>query len=349
MVADTWGRRTSYLLGTATLLVSTLLYLAMWQVHAPMWGWALASILLGLGFTFFSGATEAWLVDALTFCGVKDTLEPVLARGQIVAGAAMLAGSVAGGVVAQWTDLGVPYLLRSLLLGVTLAVAFFSMKDLGFIPERGKGALDRVRTVVRGSLDHGLRNPPARWLMLSAPFTMGVGMFAFYALQPYLLQLYGDERAFWIAGLAAAIVAGCEIVAGLIAPHVRGLFSRRTHALLIATVIGVGGLALIGWTTSFWVAISALVVAELAEAASRPMRQAYLNGVIPSGQRATVLSFDNLMASAGGVVVQPALGRVADVGGYASAYVVGAVIQAVSLPFLLLARREAAPADRIEH
>jgi MFS family permease len=349
VVADTWGRRTSYLLGTATLLVSTLLYVAMWQVHAPMWGWALASILLGLGFTFFSGATEAWLVDALTFSGAKDTLEPVLARGQIVAGAAMLTGSVAGGVVAQWSNLGVPYVLRSVVLGVTLAVAFVSMKDLGFIPERGKGPLDRVRTVVRGSLDHGLRNPPARWLMLAAPFTMGVGMFAFYALQPYLLQLYGDERAFWIAGLAAAIVAGSEIVAGLIAPHVRGLFSRRTHALLIATVIGAGGLALIGWTTSFWVAISALVVAELAEAASRPMRQAYLNGVIPSGQRATVLSFDNLMGSAGGVVVQPALGRVADVGGYASAYVVGAVIQAVSLPFLLLARREAAPADRIEH
>lgn len=347
VVADTWGRRTSYLLGTATLLVSTLLYLAMWQVHAPMWGWAIASILLGLGFTFFSGATEAWLVDALTFSGAKDTLEVVLARGQIVAGAAMLTGSVAGGVVAQLTDLGVPYVLRSALLGVTLAVAFLSMKDLGFTPERGQGPLERVRAVVRGSLDHGLRNPPARWLMLAAPFTMGVGMFAFYALQPYLLQLYGDARAFWIAGLAAAIVAGCEIVAGLMVPHVRGWFSRRTHALLGATAIGVGCLALIGWTTSFWVAIAALVAAELAEAGTRPMRQTYLNRVIPSGQRATVLSFDNLMGSAGGVVVQPALGRVADVGGYASAYLVGALIQAAALPFLVLARRVDAPADHI--
>src|SRR3954470_15692450 len=35
VVADTWGRRTSYLLGAATLLVSTLLYVAMWQLHAP--------------------------------------------------------------------------------------------------------------------------------------------------------------------------------------------------------------------------------------------------------------------------------------------------------------------------
>ena len=107
-LADTWGRRTSYLLGAATLLLSTLLYLVMWKAHAPLWGWAIASILLGLGFTFFSGATEAWLVDALAFTGYKEGLEPVMARGQVVGGSAMLAGSVAGGVIAQMTDLGVP-------------------------------------------------------------------------------------------------------------------------------------------------------------------------------------------------------------------------------------------------
>ncbi len=46
------------------------------------------------------------------------------------------------------------------------------------------------------------------------------------------------------------------------------------------------------------------------------LRQAFVNGIIPSEQRATVLSFDNLMASAGGVVTQPALGRAADLWGY---------------------------------
>src|SRR5918997_74774 len=69
VVADTRGRRASYLLGAATLLFSTLLYLLMWQAHAPLLGWAISSILLGLGFTFFSGATEAWLVDALASAG----------------------------------------------------------------------------------------------------------------------------------------------------------------------------------------------------------------------------------------------------------------------------------------
>src|SRR6266852_2990787 len=47
VVADTRGRQFSYVLGAGTLLVSTILYLVMWQVHAPLLGWAIASILLG--------------------------------------------------------------------------------------------------------------------------------------------------------------------------------------------------------------------------------------------------------------------------------------------------------------
>src|SRR5436190_9616882 len=56
VVADTIGRRASYLLGTVTLSVTTLAYVALWHWHSAFWLWALASIGLGLGFTFFSGA-----------------------------------------------------------------------------------------------------------------------------------------------------------------------------------------------------------------------------------------------------------------------------------------------------
>src|SRR5213082_1748182 len=71
VVADTVGRRASYLLGTATLICTTLGYLFLWRVHAPFVWWAVVSALLGLGFTFFSGATEAWLVDGLHATGYK--------------------------------------------------------------------------------------------------------------------------------------------------------------------------------------------------------------------------------------------------------------------------------------
>src|SRR5438034_10461046 len=114
IVADTVGRRASYLLGTVTLAASTLLYVLLWRVEAAFWAWAVVSILIGLGFTFFSGAVEAWLVDALTATGFTGELESVFARGQIVGGVAMLTGSVAGGFIARQTSLGAPFVLRAI-------------------------------------------------------------------------------------------------------------------------------------------------------------------------------------------------------------------------------------------
>src|SRR5216683_1038993 len=132
VVADIRGRRVSYLLGTLTLTIATLLYLWMWRLHAPLWAWALASMLLGLGFTFFSGAVEAWLVDALTATGFTGHLDAVFAKGQVVEGIAMLTGSVAGGFIAQATNLGVPYLVRAGILVITFVTALILMRDTGF-------------------------------------------------------------------------------------------------------------------------------------------------------------------------------------------------------------------------
>src|SRR4051794_11011612 len=100
VVADTVGRRASYLLGTVTLVASTLLYVLLWDMQAAFWMWALVSLLLGLGFTFFSGAVEAWLVDALHATGFTGEMESVFGRGQMVTGIGMLVGSLAGGFIA---------------------------------------------------------------------------------------------------------------------------------------------------------------------------------------------------------------------------------------------------------
>jgi MFS family permease len=348
VVADTAGRRTSYLLGAATLFVSTLLYLFLWHVHGPFWAWALVSIALGLGFTFFSGATEAWLVDGLTFAKYEGTMEDAFAKGQIAGGVAMLSGTLAGGVVAQVTSLGVPYVLRAVALALTFVVAFVGMRDVGFTPAKSTSATAAVRSVLRASWDYGLRNPPVRWLMLSAPFTAGVGIYAFYAMQPYLLELYGDEGSYAVAGAAAAVVAATQIAGGLVVPYARKLVRLRTTLLLGGAIATVVSLALIGLFPSFWAVLSLLALWAIVFAASFPVRQAFLNGLVPSEQRATVISSDNLIGSAGGVVAQPALGRVADAWGYPLSYLVSAAIALCAIPFVLLARRERASSDLIE-
>ena len=113
----------------------------------------------------------------------------------------------------------------------------------------------------------------------------------------------------------AAIVAGSQILGGIAAPLIRRLFRRRTSGLAATTLLGVISLGMIGIVESFWAVIALIAVWGLAFAASIPIRQTYINGMIPSRQRATILSFDSLMTSVGGVWAQTVLGRSADVWG----------------------------------
>lgn len=345
VIADSKGRRLSYLLGAITLALATSLYLVLAWVHAPFLYWAIVSLFLGLGFTFFSGATDAWLVDALKFTKYKGQLDAVFGKAQVVGGIAMLTGSIGGGLIAQFSNLGVPYIVRVVLLLITFVTALFLMKDIGFAPEKASSYKKAIKGILTSSVKYGFGRPAVRWVLLASPFISGVSIYVFYALQPYLLELYGDEKAYWIAGLAAAIVAAAQIVGGLLVPYVRRLFKRRTTVLLGG--IGSSGLVLVGlaFMPNFYLVILMIVLWGLIGAAVGPVRQAYLNDLIPSKQRATVLSFDSLLGSSGGIASQPLLGKSADVWGYATSYMFAGLVQLLSLPFLLLANRRRERAD----
>jgi MFS family permease len=345
IVADRWGRRASFLWGTLTLAATTVLYVLLWQLHSTFVWWAIVSGLLGLGFTFFSGATDAWLVDALTATRFEGQLESVFARGLVVIGAMTLGGSVAGGVLAQLTNLGVPYLARAAVLVAVFIIACVMMHDLGFTPQRGERPLNEMKKILNSSIEHGLKVPAVRAIMLAGLFTGGIEIYVFYALQPHLLDLWGNQEAYGIAGLAAALIAGAQIVGGLVTPWIHRAFPRRTSALLVLGGLGAAMLVLIGLIDNFWLVIVLIMLWGFAMYAAAPIRQAYLNGMIPSQERATILSFDSLMNNAGGIVAQPVLGRSADVWGYQASYLLSAVGSAIALPFIARARHFNTPAD----
>jgi predicted MFS family arabinose efflux permease len=290
---------------------------------------------------------EAWLVDALKATDFKGSLESVFAKGQIAGGVAMLTGSVAGGLIAQMTNLGVPYILRAAVLVLNFATALFFMKDLGFTPQKGEHPIREMKKIFRGSIEHGFKNPPVRWVMLAAPFTVGVSFYIFYALQPFLLELYGNKEAYGIAGLVAALSALAQICGGVLGPKFRKLFSFRTTALVLGTFLTGLILLAVSSTHNFWLALLLIFIWGLIFAALTPIRQAYLNGLIPSEQRATVISFDALMGSSGGIVTQPVLGKAADIWGYPTSYALTSIFQFAALPFLFLAKRTKAKSDPV--
>jgi MFS family permease len=117
--------------------------------------------------------------------------------------------------------------------------------------------------------------------------------------------------------------------------------------MLAGTALSVVLLAMVALVPNFGVTIALLVLWGLMLAGVTPVRQAYMNRLIPSQQRATVLSFDSLLGSSGAVGIQPLLGKAADAWGYPISYACAAAIQGLSLPFLWLAQRERSESDAI--
>jgi MFS family permease len=348
VVADTLGRRVSFLLSVAVLAATTLLYVALAEVGAGVVAFAAVSVAMGLGFTFYSGAMEAWLVDALAVTGYTGVLDRVFARGQQITGAAMLVGTVGGGLLGQ-IDLSLPYIVRSVLLAIVFVVAWVVMHDLGFTPRRvtARELPGEVARNARAGVQFGWAQPGLRMLMLASLVQMGFMTWAFYASQPYLLDLLGSD-AIWVAGLVAAGIALSTIVGNQLVQVLSRRCGRRTTMLIGAAVVQTCAAIALGLVGSFWLALPALLIVMGALGVISPVRQAYLHQVVPSEQRATVVSFDSMVANTGGIGGQLGLGWIGEARSVGAAFVVGGVATAAAIPLFARVRALGGPVDRIE-
>jgi MFS family permease len=347
VVADTSGRRRSFLLSAATLLVSTLAYVAIAAVGGGLLLFVAASLLLGLGFSFYSGAVEAWLVDALNATGYQGHLDRVFARGEMVSGAAMLVGSIGGGLLGN-IDLAWPFVVRALLLGGVFLVGWGWMRDVGFTPRATTLAAmpAEMARVLHASVEFGWRSRPVRLLMLVALFQGAYQLWGFYAWPPYFLELLGRD-AVWVSGVVAALIALSTIAGNTLVELFTRVCGRRTTLLLWAAAVMVAATVGVGLAGSFWTAVALLLLATVAEGVAIPVQQAYLHAVVASEQRATVVSSVSLVSSAGGIGGQLGLGYLARAQGVAAGYVTGGLTMLLTLPPLLLLRRRRERADMI--
>jgi Na+/melibiose symporter-like transporter len=337
----------SFLLSTLVLAAGTLGYVGLAHVGAGLGPFMAASVILGLGFTFYSGAVEAWLVDALTATGYRGGLDSVFARGAMVTGAAMLVGTVGGGLLGS-IDLAVPYLARSAALLAAFGVAVAAMRDLGF--ERRRLALRaypaEMGRIARDSVTFGWQHRPVRLLILISTVEGVFLIWGFYAWQPYFLELLGRD-AIWVAGVVAALIALSTIVGNVLVEWLTRFCGKRTTLMLAAAVVQAAAIVGVGVVDSFWLAVAFLITATGALGLLGPVRQAFLHSLVPSSHRATVVSFDSMVASGGGVAGQAGLGYLSREQSIASGYVVSGAILGLMVPVAWVLRRLGDPADVI--
>ncbi|MDH5508634.1 MAG: MFS transporter, partial [Anaerolineae bacterium] len=299
VLADTSGRRISFLLSVAVLAVGTLGYVGVAQYGGGLAWFCIMSVVLGLGYTFYSGAVEAWLVDALKATNYDGQLEHVFSRGGMVTGAMMLVGTVGGGLLGD-IDLAVPFFVRAVLLSLLFVLAFFNMRDIGYEPRALKLARipAEMKILAQASLKYGWNKPELRMLMLAGLIQFGFSAWGFYAWQPYFLELLGRD-AVWVAGVVAALIAVAMMTGNALVSWLTRFCGKRTTLLLWAAGTFSAASVGVGLTGSFWVAVGLFVLSMLASGISTPVRQAYIHEVIPSDQRATIISLDSMVVSGG--------------------------------------------------
>jgi MFS family permease len=347
VIADTLGRRVSFLLSEATLAVGTLAYVGVAQIHGGLLLFCLAGVILGLGYTFYSGAVEAWAVDALRATGYQSELDNLFARASTVSSIAMITGTILGGLLGQ-RDLSFPYLARVILLVMAFGVGFRTMHDIGFTPRamHMRGVIGEMQKVGRAGMTYGWRKPAVRLLVLESFVATGFFAWAWYAWQPYFLQLYG-RNAVWLSGLIASLFALAGIAGNLLVARLVKRTRRRTSILLAATALASAAMVATGAIRSFWVTVPIFLLGAVAFGVLQPVRQTYLHNSIPSTERATLVSFDSLVGSLGSVGGQTGLGFLSQERSIPAGFVLGGLATFLTIPIFGRLRRLNEPADRI--
>jgi len=354
VVADTIGRKASILLSMATLVVSTMLYVITPSMGWGFWGFAVSSVILGLGYTFQTGAVDAWLVDALDATGYDKPKERVFARGQIAGGIGMLVGSLMGGVIGQ-VGLTLPYIARSALLVACFVLVLLMVRDEGFEarPLRASSFAAESRKIFDAGVRYGWRSPVVRPLFWVSALGGVFFLYGFYAWQPYVLDLLGQPNAIWLLGVVQASFSAVGIAGNALVGRFMGEGESRrdpakvlewgawTNAFVVFGIAGIGLLALTpGWLPAA-LAIALWMVFGVLFGVTTPVRMGYINEHIPSAQRATVLSLDAFFADAGGAVGQPALGWVSDAVSIPVAWLIGGAFVAASAPLYRISGKAA--------
>ena len=335
-IADRWGRKASMAIGT--FLYSLAMLLILTEALSPTF--LLGYALWNTSFAFISGADTAFLYDSLKADGRAAEAAKQSGRYLAITAGSQGIASVVGAAVAT-LDITLCFTIGA-VTGLAATALVLTFKEPPRL-EEGESQLSFVRNL-RIAVGIAARRPVVRWLLLLTTGFAVVPFIVYYVLlQPYALAValpiawlgvvvlgvqFAGVAASWLAHRAQGHVGLPALVAGGIA------------ITLVAT-------ALLGLLPSI-PALALFVVVALVPAAAQPLLSARLNDMIPSAQRATIISLSALIFELGLAVAIPMLLGLADVFGAPATIGFSAAVYAVTIiPFAILwpvAERKSAPA-----
>ena len=196
------------------------------------------------------------------------------------------------------------------------------MHDLGFTPHDAKLAdlPAEMRKIAQASITFGWQELPVRLIIIASAIQTFFLYWAFYAWPPYFLDLLGQDLT-WVAGVIAALISLATVAGNSIVEWLTRYCGKRSTLLLWAIGVQAVATVIVGLVGSFWLAVIFFLIAMATTGVWQPVKQAYMHQIIPSEQRATVVSFESLVGTGASVFGQVGLGRLSQTQSIPFAYV----------------------------
>jgi DHA3 family tetracycline resistance protein-like MFS transporter len=337
VVADTFSRRASIIIGTFIVGLSFILY----GVIPFYWAVLVGQVIWGFGYTFTSGATEAWLADEVG----EEQVGPIYVRSGQVNRVVELAGSVISVAIAS-IALNIPLIVGG---SIYLLLAFFMlvcMPETNFKPQPRTKTLRGHLTGMAGILKSGLavvRSKPILLSLLAVEIFMGAASEGFDRLgDAHLLQNFSFPA---LGSLKPVVWFGILNIAGSIASLiVTALLRRRledatrssqlsARYLLIMNAFSILAVVIFALAGNFYLAVAALLFRGILGAMIYPLYNSWLVQNIEPRTRATVISMVGQSNAFGQIAGGPGVGAIG------SAFSIRSAILAtsfLSLPVLYL-------------
>jgi DHA3 family tetracycline resistance protein-like MFS transporter len=309
IVADVYSRRLSIVIGYIVIGAGFILEGA-FAVFATM---LLAQVVWGMGYTFTSGATDAWIADEHGETGLSG----VYLRGSQAGTLGSILGILGGiGLGSVQTNYGM-YAGGTLfiLLGVALALL---MPERNFTPadRSERGTFGTMAQTFRGGIGV-VRGRPILLSLLAIDALYGASSEAFdrlkeaHVLRSFDFPVLNDEPVAWFGGLALAGMLVSLGATELVRRRIRTERQRdAVRALLVIDTALMLSVIAFGLAGNFALAISTWLLAHLMRQVNEPIFIALVNQSIDQRVRATVLSMTSQANAFGQFTGGPALGAV---------------------------------------
>lgn len=313
IVADLYSRRLSMLIGAVVVGIGIGVQ-GLFPAFIPI---LIGNVIWGIGYTFLSGAGEAWIADEVG----PDAVQPVFTRAEQLNLGLAVVGTVGAGALGL-LDLRLPMITAGCGYIVMALIMAPLMSESGFTPtpRNERESFRHMRRLMAEGVTAARRRGVVRSFLIIALLT-GISSEVFdrlwtaHVLEAFRLPSLGGigEPALWFTGfalagrliaLASSLLANRFAARRINAVHPRGLMGL----LILVQAVGVLGFALSG---SLWVAMAAMWVRNAAQTIAGPVRSAWLARNVASSSRATTISLTSQADAIGQVIGGPPLGALA--------------------------------------